>query len=225
MPSQQSSDKSSLREFYCFFYNIYAPHSSSTEMKETLVLQRMQGEQNQRIAETVEREQARLRSFIRRRVADRGDAEDILQEVFYEFVEAYRLMKPIERAGAWLFQVARNRIVDLFRKKKMGSINEPVAVADDGEALLLEDLLPSPQAGPEAVFARQVLIEELESALDELPAEQREVFIAHEIEGRSFKEIASEAGVSVNTLLSRKHYAVLHLRRRLEAIHGEFVQE
>jgi len=194
-------------------------------MKETLVLQRMQGEQNQRIAETVEREQARLRSFIRRRVADRGDAEDILQEVFYEFVEAYRLMKPIERAGAWLFQVARNRIVDLFRKKKMGSINEPVAVADDGEALLLEDLLPSPQAGPEAVFARQVLIEELESALDELPAEQREVFIAHEIEGRSFKEIASEAGVSVNTLLSRKHYAVLHLRRRLEAIHGEFVQE
>ncbi len=194
-------------------------------MKETLVLQRMQGEQNQRIAETVEREQARLRSFIRRRVADRGDAEDILQEVFYEFVEAYRLMKPIERAGAWLFQVARNRIVDLFRKKKMGSINEPVAVADDGEALLLEDLLPSPEAGPEAVFARQVLIEELESALDELPAEQREVFIAHEIEGRSFKEIASEAGVSVNTLLSRKHYAVLHLRRRLEAIHGEFVQE
>ncbi len=191
-------------------------------MKEILVLQRMQGEQNQRIAETVEREQARLRSFIRRRVADRGDAEDILQEVFYEFVEAYRLMKPIERAGAWLFQVARNRIVDLFRKKKMGSINEPVAVADDGEALLLEDLLPSPEAGPEAVFARQVLIEELESALDELPAEQREVFIAHEIEGRSFKEIASEAGVSVNTLLSRKHYAVLHLRRRLEAIHGEF---
>jgi len=194
-------------------------------MKETLALQRMTGEQNQRIAETVEREQARLRSFIRRRVADRGDAEDILQEVFYEFVEAYRLMKPIERVGAWLFQVARNRIVDLFRKKKMGSINEPIAVADDGESLLLEDLLPSPEAGPEAVFARQVLIEELESALDELPAEQREAFIAHEIEGRSFKEIASETGVSVNTLLSRKHYAVLHLRHRLEAIHGEFVKD
>jgi RNA polymerase sigma factor (sigma-70 family) len=208
-----------------FFYNIRIPQSSLTEMKETLVLQRMQGEQNQRIAETVEREQARLRSFIRRRVADRGDAEDILQEVFYEFVEAYRLMKPIERVGAWLFQVARNRIVDLFRKKKMGSINDPVSVADDGEALLLEDLLPSPEAGPEAVFARQVLIEELESALDELPAEQREVFIAHEIEGRSFKEIASETGVSVNTLLSRKHYAVLHLRRRLEAIHGEFIKD
>jgi RNA polymerase sigma factor (sigma-70 family) len=194
-------------------------------MKETLVLERMTGEQNQRIAETVEREQARLRSFIRRRVADRGDAEDILQEVFYEFVEAYRLMKPIERAGAWLFQVARNRIVDLFRKKKLGSISDPVAVADDGEALLLEDLLPSPEAGPEAVFARNVLIEELENALDELPAEQREVFIAHEIEGRSFKEIASDSGLSMNTLLSRKHYAVLHLRRRLEAIHGEFTKE
>jgi RNA polymerase sigma factor (sigma-70 family) len=208
-----------------FSCNIHAPYPSSVGMKETLVLERMTSEQNRRIVETVEREQARLRSFIRRRVADRGDAEDILQEVFYEFVEAYRLMKPIERAGAWLFQVARNRIVDLFRKKKLGSISDPVAVADDGEALLLEDLLPSPEAGPEAVFARHVLIEELENALDELPPEQREVFIAHEIEGRSFKEIASDSGLSMNTLLSRKHYAVLHLRRRLEAIHGEFTKE
>jgi len=201
------------------------PYSSSVEMKETLVLERMTGEQDRRIAETVEREQARLRSFIRRRVPDRGDAEDILQEVFYEFVEAYRLMKPIERAGAWLFQVARNRIVDRFRKKKLGSINDPVAVADDGEALSLEDLLPSPEAGPEAAFARNVLIEELEHALDELPVEQRQVFIAHEVEGRSFKEIAAETGVSVNTLLSRKRYAVLYLRRRLEVIHGEFTRE
>jgi RNA polymerase sigma factor (sigma-70 family) len=194
-------------------------------MKGTLVLERMTGEQNQRIAETVEREQARLRSFIRRRVPDRSDAEDILQEVFYEFVEAYRLMKPIERAGAWLFQVARNRIIDLFRKKKLGSINEPVALSDDGEALLLEDLLPSPEAGPEAAFARNVLIEELEDALEELPVEQRQVFIAHEIEGRSFKEIAAETGLGINTLLSRKRYAVLFLRRRLEAIHGEFTKE
>jgi len=195
-------------------------------MKETLVLERMTGEQNQRIAETLEREQARLRSFIRRRVPDRGDAEDILQEVFYELIEAYRLMKPIERAGAWLFQVARNRIIDLFRKKKkLDSINAPVAVADDGEELLIEDLLPSPDAGPEAAFARHVLIEELEDALDELPAEQRQVFMAHEIEGRSFKEIAAETGLSINTLLSRKRYAVLYLRRRLEAIHGEFTKE
>lgn len=188
-------------------------------------MERITGEQNQRIAETLEREQARLRSFIRRRVPDRGDAEDILQEVFYEFIEAYRLMKPIERAGAWLFQVARNRIIDLFRKKKLASINEPVAVADDGEELLIEDLLPSPDAGPEAVFARHVLIEELEDAMEELPEEQRQVFMAHEIEGRSFKEIAAETGLSINTLLSRKHYAVLYLRRRLEAIHGEFTKE
>jgi RNA polymerase sigma factor (sigma-70 family) len=194
-------------------------------MKETLVLERMTGEQNQRIAEMLEREQPRLRSFIRRRVPDRGDAEDILQEVFYEFIEAYRLMKPIERAGAWLFQVARNRIIDLFRKKKMDSINEPVAVADDGEELLIEDLLPSPDAGPESAFARHVLIEELEDALEELPVEQRQVFIAHAIEGRSFKEIAAETGLSINTLLSRKRYAVLYLRRRLEAIHGEFTKE
>ena len=191
-------------------------------MKETLVLKRMTGEQDRRISETVEREQARLLSFIRRRVPDRSDAEDILQEVFYEFVEAYRLMKPIERAGAWLFQVARNRIIDLFRRKKLGSINDPVAVTDDGEALLLEDLLPSPEAGPEAAFARSVLIEEIESALEELPANQRQVFLAHEVEGRSFKEIAAETGLSVNTLLARKRYAVLYLRRRLEALHDEF---
>jgi RNA polymerase sigma factor (sigma-70 family) len=194
-------------------------------MKETLALERTQGEQDRRISEAVEREQARLRNFIRRRVADRGDAEDILQEVFYEFVEAYRLMKPIEQAGAWLFRVARNRIIDFFRKKRPGSLSEPVAVADDGEALLLEDLLPSPEAGPDAAYARNVLIEELDEALGELPEEQCQVFMAHEIEGRSFKELASETGLSVNTLLSRKRYAVLHLRRRLQAIHEEFTKE
>jgi RNA polymerase sigma factor (sigma-70 family) len=194
-------------------------------MKETLILERTQGGQDQRITEAVQREQARLRNFIRRRVADRGDAEDILQEVFYEFVESYRLLRPIEQAGAWLYRVARNRIIDLFRKRKLGSLGDPVAVDDDGEALLLEELLPSPDAGPEATYARKVLLEELDNAVDELPEEQRQVFIAHEIEGRTFKEMASETGLSMNTLLSRKHYAVLYLRQRLQAIHEEFTKE
>ncbi len=194
-------------------------------MKETLILERMQGEQDRRITETVERERARLRNFIRRRVPDRNDAEDILQDVFYEFVEAYRLLKPIEQAGAWLFRVARNRIIDLFRKKRAGSLSDPVGFGEDGEPLLLEDLLPSADAGPDAVYARGVLLEELENAVDELPEEQRRVFIAHEIEGRSFKELAAETGLSVNTLLSRKHYAVLQLRRRLQAIHDEFTKQ
>ena len=173
----------------------------------------------------MEREQARLRSFIRRRVADQRDAEDILQEVFYEFVEAYRLMKPIEQVSGWLFRVARNRIIDLFRRRKPGSLADPVAVADDGEQLVLEDLLPSPEAGPDAAYARGVLLEELDEALDELPEAQREVFLAHEVEGRSFKELAEETGVSVNTLLARKHRAVVHLRRRLQAIYEEFTKE
>jgi RNA polymerase sigma factor (sigma-70 family) len=194
-------------------------------MKEALVLEQRRREQDQRISETVEREQARLRSFIRRRVADQRDAEDILQEVFYEFVEAYRLMKPIEQVSGWLFRVARNRIIDLFRRKKPGSLTDPVAVADDGEELLLQDLLPSPDAGPDAAFARGVLLEELDEALDELPEAQREIFLAHEVEGRSFKEVAEETGVSVNTLLARKHRAVVHLRRRLQAIYEEFTKE
>lgn len=191
-------------------------------MKETLILERMQGEQDRRITEAVERDRARLRNFIRRRVADRGDAEDILQEVFAEFVEAYRLMKPIEQVSGWLFQVARNRIIDLFRRKKPGSLSDPAGIGEDGEALPLEDLLPSPEAGPEAAYARSVLLEELDDALEDLPAQQREVFIAHEIEGRSFKELAAETGTRVNTLIARKHRAVVHLRRRLQAIHDEF---
>lgn len=194
-------------------------------MKETLILERMQGEQDRRITETVEREQARLRNFIRRRVPDRGDAEDILQEVFYEFVEAYRMLKPIEQAGAWLFRVARNRIIDRFRKTKAGSLNDPAAFDDDGGGLVLEDLLPSPDAGPDAVYARKLLLEDLENAIDDLPEDQREIFVATEIEGRSFKELAAETGVNVNTLLSRKHYAVLQLRKRLQAIHDEFTKE
>ncbi len=190
-----------------------------------MILERTQGEQDRRITETVERERARLKNFIRRRVADRDDAEDILQDVFYEFVEAYRLLKPIEQASAWLFRVARNRIIDLFRKKRAGSLSDRVGAGEDGEALLLEDLLPSPDAGPEAAYTRSVLVEELENAVDELPEDQRQVFIAHEIEGRSFKELAAETGLSMNTLLSRKHYAVLQLRRRLQAIHDEFTRE
>jgi RNA polymerase sigma factor (sigma-70 family) len=194
-------------------------------MKETLSVEWMTAEQEQRISEAIEREQPRLRNFIRRRVSDPGDAEDILQEVFYELVEAYRMMKPIEQVGAWLFRVARNRIIDLFRKKKPDAfISDPIAVAEDGEALRLEDLLPSADAGPEAAYARSVLVEELDDALRELPEEQREVFIAHEIEGRSFKELVAETGLNVNTLRARKRYAVLHLRERLQTIYDEFTK-
>jgi len=183
----------------------------------------MTTEQDRRISEAVEGQRTRLRSFIRRRVADEADAEDILQDVFYEFVQAYRLMKPIEQAGAWLFRVARNRIIDLFRKKKSEPLPETSRV-EDGESLRLEDLLPSPDAGPEAAYARSLLLAELEDALEELPDEQRDVFVAHELEGRSFKELSAETGISVNTLLSRKHYAVLHLRQRLKTIYHELSQ-
>ncbi|HVT59414.1 MAG TPA: sigma-70 family RNA polymerase sigma factor [Thermoanaerobaculia bacterium] len=181
-------------------------------------------EQDGQISDAVAREGKRLRSFIRRRVPDELDVEDILQEVFYELLEAARLLRPVDEVGAWLFRVARNRIIDLFRKRSSeGSRSFPVRIAEDGEALPLEELLLSPDAGPEAVFARGVLLEELEAALGELPDEQREVFVAHELEGRSFKELAAETGVNVNTLLSRKHYAVLHLRRRLRAIYDEYM--
>jgi RNA polymerase sigma factor (sigma-70 family) len=180
-------------------------------------------DQNQRISDAIQRDQARLRNFIRRRVPDEAEVEDILQDVFSELVEAYRMMQPIEQASAWLFRVARNRIIDLFRKKKPVAFADlPRAAGDETEARVLEDLLPSPDAGPEAAFAHTVLAEEIDAALAELPEEQRQVFVAHEIEGRSFKELAAESGTSVNTLLSRKHYAVLHLRRRLAAIHDEF---
>ena len=193
-------------------------------MKDAASLERMSLEQDRRITEAVKQEQSRLRNFIRRRVPDPLDAEDILQEVFYELVEANRLLMPIEHVTGWLFRVARNRITDLFRKKKPESLSDAVAAGGEDEPLLLEDLLPSPDAGPDALYARSVLLDEIEDALDELPDEQREVFIGHEIEGRSFKEMAAESGVSVNTLLSRKRYAVLHLRERLQAIHDEFTK-
>ena len=183
----------------------------------------MAAEQDQRITEVVKREQSRLKNFIRKWVADTADAEDILQDVFYELVEAYRLLKPVDLVGAWLFRVARNRIIDLFRKQKPDAlISDPMAIAEDGEELTLEDLLPLPDAGPEAVYARSLLLEEVEAALDELPAGQRDVFVAHELEGHSFRELAAETGLSVNTLLSRKRYAVLHLRERLRGVYEEF---
>jgi len=192
-------------------------------MQDALSIKIMTDEQNYRIAETIEREQTRLRNFIRQRVMDESEAEDILQEVFYELVQAYRLMKPVEQVGAWLFRVARNRIIDRFRKRRPEAArsNTPDG-EEEGELFPWEDLLPSPDAGPEAAYAREVLIDEIEAALDELPEEQREVFVAHELEGRSFNDLAAATGLSVNTLLSRKHYAVLHLRQRLRAIYEEF---
>ena len=191
-------------------------------MEATPAIDWMTTEQDRRISEAVEGQRARLRNFIRKRVTDEADAEDILQDVFYEFVEAYRLVKPIEQAGAWLFRVARNRIIDLYRKRRSDPLRDGPVGMEDERRLKLEDLLPSPDAGPEATFARNVLLAELGEALEELPEEQREVFIAHELEGRSFREIGAETGITVKTLLSRKHYAVLHLRRRLTSIYTEF---
>lgn len=184
----------------------------------------MTTEQDRRISEVVEREQSRLRRFIRRRVPDPGDAEDILQDVFSRLVEANRLLMPIDHATAWLFRVARNRITDLFRARDRHDRDRPIARrADENvEDGAWEDLLPSPDAGPDAQLARAALIGALEDAIDELPPEQREVFVGHELDGRSFKEMAAETGVSVNTLLSRKHYAVQHLRARLQRVHDEF---
>lgn len=187
-------------------------------------LDHMALEQDQRISEVVKREGSRLRNFIRRRVPDPRDAEDVLQDVFYRLVEANRLLMPIDHVTGWLFRVARNRITDLFRKKTPELFSDAVIENGEGELLQIEDLLPSSDAGPEALYFRNLLLDELEIALDELPDEQREVFVAHEVEGRSFKELAEETGVSVNTLLSRKRYAVLHLRERLQSIYDEFMK-
>jgi RNA polymerase sigma factor (sigma-70 family) len=187
-------------------------------------IERMTGDQDRGISEAVEQQRGRLRNFIRSRVPDPSDAEDILQDVFYELVAAYRLAKPIEQLGAWLFRVARNRIIDRFRKQKPEA-SSVGGRADDENTLSLEELLPSPNASPESVFVRNVLMDEIGEALAELPPEQREVFIANEIEGRTFAEIAGETGTSINTLLSRKRYAVLHLRRHLREIYEEFNQE
>jgi RNA polymerase sigma factor (sigma-70 family) len=189
-------------------------------MDTTLTANSLMAEQDKRITETITRERGRLRNFIRQRVPDAGEAEDILQDVFFEYVEAYRLPESIEQVGAWLYRVARNRIIDRFRKKKEEPL--PQLSDEDDNEHWLDDVLPSSEAGPEAEFARSVLLEELTAALDELPKEQRDVFIAHELDGRSFKELSAESGVSVNTLLARKRYAVLHLRARLKTIYDEF---
>lgn len=182
-------------------------------------------EQDRRIADVVDREQSRLRRFIRRRVPDPGDVEDILQDVFVELVEANRLLMPIDHVTGWLFRVARNRIIDLFRKKKPDRLGDAAVADDAGEAApRVEDLLPSPDAGPDALYARRVLLEALDLAIDELPRDQREVFVAHELDGRSFKEMAAATGVSANTLLSRKRYAVRRLRERLQAVYDEFTR-
>ncbi len=177
-------------------------------------------EQDRLIAAVVERDEPRLRSFIRKRVLDIGDAEDVLQDVFYELTATYRMMQPVEQVTAWLYRVARNRITDLFRRKQTASLNEPVEDREGAPAL--EDLLPSPDAGPDAIYARNVMLEALDEAIDELPENQREVFVAHELMGKSFKELAEETGVGVNTLLARKRYAVLHLRERLQEMAEDF---
>jgi len=193
-------------------------------MDEALSKLRPMAEQDQRISEAVDRERARLLNFIRRRVPDPRDAEDILQDVFYELVEANRLLMPIDHITGWLFRVARNRIIDLFRKKKTVNFSDAAIEDEDDELLQFEDLLPSPDAGPDALYARSVLLAAFELAVNELPPEQREVFVAHEIEGLSFKEIAARTGVGLNTLLSRKRYAVLHLRERLQGIYDDFTK-
>ena len=192
-------------------------------MEDAASLGPMARDEDRRIAEVVERQGSRLRRFIRRRVGDPRDAEDVLQDVFSALVEANRLLVPIDHVTGWLFRVARNRITDLLRRKKPDSLGD-AAVVEDDERLPLEDLLPSPDAGPEALYARNLLLDELEMAIDELPVEQREAFVAHELEGRSFKEMAAETGVSVNTLLSRKRYAVLRLRKRLQGVYDDFAK-
>jgi RNA polymerase sigma factor (sigma-70 family) len=182
-------------------------------------------EADRQISQIVAEQRSRLRNFIRRRVPNPSDAEDIVQEVFYELVEANRLLMPIEHVTGWLFRVARNRIIDLLRKKRPQAFSDAAVEGEGGEMLQIEDLLPSPDAGPEALYFRNVLHDELQLAIDELPDDQRDVFVAHELEGRSFKEMAAETGVSVNTLLSRKRYAVLHLRERLQSVYDEFTKE
>ena len=223
--STSKSNSHPQTRFFGKTYNIRTPSFVyRSGMNEAASLEMMVVEQDQLISEVVKRERSRLRNFICRHVPDPSDAEDVLQDVFYRLVEANRLLMPIEHVTGWLFRVARNRITDLFRKKEPENFSDvSVANADENDdGLQFEDLLPSPDAGPDALYARNLLLEQMKRALSELPKEQREVFIAHELEGRSFKELAEETGVSVNTLLARKRYAVLHLRERLQRVYDEF---
>jgi RNA polymerase sigma factor (sigma-70 family) len=194
-------------------------------MDEQASIATMTSEQDRQISQAFAEQRSRLRNFIRRRVPDPADVEDILQDVFYRLVEANRLFMPIEHVTAWLFRVARNRITDVFRKKTPDLFSELADENEAGDMLQIEDMLPSPDAGPEAAYFRSLLLEELEVALDELPDEQREVFVAHEFEGRSFRQLSQETGVKVSTLLARKRYAVLHLRERLQGIYDDFFRK
>lgn len=196
-------------------------------MDDALREQWRMADQDQRISRVVDQERSRLLNFIRRRVPDPRDAEDILQDVFYELVEANRLLMPIDHITGWLFRVARNRIIDLFRKKKPVLFSDAAFASestDEDDMLHFEDSLPSPDAGPDALYERGVLLAAFDLAIGELPPEQREVFVAHEIEGLSFNEIAARTGAGLNTLLSRKRYAVLHLRERLQGIYDDFTK-
>jgi RNA polymerase sigma factor (sigma-70 family) len=195
-------------------------------MKSTLTADAIVNDPDHSITLAVKREGERLRNFIRRRVPDAGDAEDILQEVYFELVSAYRLLDPIEHVSAWMYRVARNRIVDLFRRRRPEDSAAALAVTqgDGEEELSIDNLLPSADGGPEAAYARSLLLRELLAALEELPTEQRDAFVGHEIDGLSFAAMAESSGLSINTLLARKRYAVLHLRRRLQAIHEEMLQ-
>jgi len=212
-----------LRQLRDGSYNIRPSDSSSFHGMANASRELMAREQDERISRAVEEERSRLGRFIQRRVPDPSDAEDILQEVFSELVEATRLLMPIEHLSGWLFQVARNRITDLFRKKKPELLGDLGRANEEGTPDL-EELLPSPEDGPEALYARKVILEELEWAIGELPEEQRQVFVLHELEGLSFKEIARKTGVGINTLLSRKRYAVRRLRGSLQAMHDEIMK-
>jgi RNA polymerase sigma factor (sigma-70 family) len=182
-------------------------------------------DQDRRITEVIAREQSRLRSFIRKRVPNSADVEDLLQEVFFELVKANRLLMPIDFVTGWLFRVARNRITDMFRKKKPETFTDAAIENEAGEFLSLEDFLPSADDGPDALYLRNLFFEELETALEAMPPEQREVFVAHELEGRSFRELSMETGENINTLLSRKRYAVAYLRRQLQRFHEEIAEK
>jgi RNA polymerase sigma factor (sigma-70 family) len=179
---------------------------------------------DQRIADVVAQERSRLRRFIRRRIPSGQDVEDIVQDVFAELVEANRRLMPIDHVTGWLFRVARNRIIDRFRRQEPERFRDADIVTEDGEILRMEDLVPSADAGPESAYVQQMLLRELERALGELPEEQRRVFVGHEIEGRSFTQMAAETGTNLNTLLSRKRYAVLHLRQRLQRAFDEMTR-
>jgi RNA polymerase sigma factor (sigma-70 family) len=203
------------------------PSSVYPCMDDAMALQQIMSKDNSRIAAAVAEQGPRLRAFVRRQVADLSEVDDIVQETFLELVSAYRLLQPVEHLAAWLLRVARNRIIDRFRaRSRQASPGEASGRDSVGSAVepsrVLEQWLAADDGGPESAYVRGVLADELIAAVDELPAEQRDVFLAHELDGRSFKQLRAETGIGINTLLGRKHAAVRHLRRRLEDIRSEF---